>query len=162
MQTIGICTIACRVTSSAVINHPAWGRSTIVTTLSTSDRERDANIAAIDADGNVRWHHRAGDWYELTLADPPVDKSGNVLITYNPGRDPGVIILRATPKGFDSFGTLPEPGDYNARFYHATLTDTDRDGTNEVLVTTNDCTPTCANAQLTSTTYRWNGTGYTP
>jgi hypothetical protein len=42
------------------------------------------------------------------------------------------------------------------------VTDTDGDGTYEILQSYNDCNPDCAGGTITSATFKWNGTDYAP
>ena len=110
-----------------------------------------------------------GDVYDLSVAGSSkygskvrtaLDKSGNVFLDYNPGRYNGVIVLRPVAGGFANFRTLPTPGDFNGRFYFAELSDADSDGTYEIISSSNDCTPSCAEGTTTSTVWRWNGHDY--
>jgi hypothetical protein len=157
LDRIGVCATPCQITSRVSFDHPTWGRSTLITTISSTDTP-DANIVVLDSSGRVRWQHHAGAWYELKLADPPRDKTGHILIRFNPGRYDGVIILQPAPDGFMSFGTLPVTGDYESRFYSATLIN--NHGVYEVDKAVNDCNPSCADGTVTHTIFRWNGKDY--
>jgi hypothetical protein len=156
----GVCAIPCRVTSQVNFEHPTWGKSTLVTTVSSSTDKRDATIAVVNSSGEITWKHNAGTWEELKLAQPPRDKTGHIFINFNPGRYDGVIILQPTADGFNFFETLPAAGEYDSRFYGATLIDNNEDGIYEVDKATNNCVPTCAEATITHVIYRWNGTDY--
>jgi hypothetical protein len=156
----GVCAIPCRVTSQVNFEHPVWGKSVLLTTVTSSNEKRDATIAVLNSSGEVRWKHDAGTWEELNLAQPPRDKTGHIFINFNPGRYDGVIILQPTADGFAPFETLPAAGDYDSRFYSATLIDSNADGVYEVDKATNNCVPTCAEGTITHVIYRWNGTDY--
>ncbi|MFC7759874.1 hypothetical protein ACFQY4_19010 [Catellatospora bangladeshensis] len=71
-----------------------------------------------------------------------------------------MIILGPSAQGFDTFDTLPPPGEYAQRFYSASLVDTDGDGRYEVDSALNDCDPDCAGGTSHHTIYRWTGKGY--
>jgi hypothetical protein len=157
----GICRQACRITAQVSFEHPAWGPVTLLT-AQARDEQRDAAIAVVDARSKVRWSHWGGAWYELAPAEPLRDSTGNVFLNYNPGRENGVIVLRPTADGLDDLETLPEPGDYRAPFYGAELTDTDGDGTYEIVKSSNDCDPSCADGTVRRDTFRWNGQQYVP
>jgi hypothetical protein len=100
--------------------------------------------------------------YTLAPAPRPVDAVGHIFLNYNPGRYNGVIVLDPIGGGFDDFHSLPTNGGLSGRFYSATATDTDDDGTYEIDRAVNDCRPSCASGSLTHTIYRWNGAAYTP
>ena len=161
LRRLELCAAACAVTGTVYFEHPAYGRSVLITTMPTQVGASDAFITVIGADGKVRWRHRAGAWYRLAPADPAIDGTGHLFLNYDPGRYNGVIILRPSPQGFDTFDTLPPPGEYAQRFYSASLTDADRDGRYEVDSAINDCNPDCAGGTINHTIYRWNGSGYT-
>lgn len=154
------CQTACEITGKVNFTHPSWGPSLLLTTLSTDENSLDAHIFVLDAQGNLRWQHWGGPWYELATNAPAQDKTGHIFINYNPGRLNGVIILSPVANGFADFASLPEPGDYQSRFYSASVADTNHDGTFEVDSALNDCDPDCAGGTIHHTTYRWNGTTY--
>jgi hypothetical protein len=109
-------------------DHPTWGKSTLLTTVASSNEKRDATIAVLNSSAEVEWKHDAGAWEELKLAQPPRDKTGHLFINFNPGRYNGVIILQPTADGFTSFKTLLATDEFNTRFYSATLIDDNADG----------------------------------
>lgn len=65
LQQLGICVAVCTITGRVFFDHPSWGSSALLTTLSPAVDFRDGNIVVVDAAGKVRWRHWAGDWYEL-------------------------------------------------------------------------------------------------
>ncbi len=160
LRQLQLCEAACTVTGSVYFEHPSYGHSVLITTMPTEVGASEAFIAVIGPDGNVRWRHRAGAWYRLAPAAPAIDGTGHLFINYDPGRYNGVIILRPSAQGFDTFDTLPPPGEYAQRFYSASLVDTDGDGRYEVDSALNDCDPDCAGGTVHHTIYRWTGKGY--
>jgi len=85
---------------STVIDHDAWGPTTVVACgpmLSLTSVET-VGILAVDQDGAVVWSQTFSDvYYELMMAEPGTDTTGNVFVMYNPGRYDGLIVLRPTP-----------------------------------------------------------------
>jgi hypothetical protein len=159
LRKAGACKVPCEVAAQWRFEHPAWGPVTLVTTKARGGNV-DVSIAVVDATGAVKWSHWGGGWPKLAFAEPTRDGSGNIFLNYDPGRYNGVIVLRPTAAGFDTFGTLQKPGDYSGRFYNAVLVDTDKDGTYEIEHSVNNCEPSCAQATVTRTVYRWNGSDY--
>ncbi|MEU7908589.1 hypothetical protein [Actinoplanes sp. NPDC049118] len=157
-----VCKSACRITSEAVFVHPGWGPVVLVTTAAVKEETRDANIAVTDQDGAIVWQHHAGDWEKLSVAAPTTDRTGNIFLTFNPGRSDGVIVLRPTYDGFDTFGSLPAEGDDDGTFYSATLTDADQDGAFDIELVETDCDSTCAEGRVTEALLYWTGKGYRP
>ncbi|MCL2466485.1 MAG: hypothetical protein FWF02_11450 [Micrococcales bacterium] len=149
---------------STVVNHRAWGPTTVVACgpTSTSAPVDTAGILAADLNGKVVWSLALTDlYYELKVANPGTDSSGNVFVMYNPGRYDGVIVLRPTPTSIDVLvGTASGEGDpvTSLDFYSAYLSMVS--GMYEVTVRKNDCDPDCADGTPSSTTYTWNGTTY--
>jgi hypothetical protein len=162
LEAAGVCSLPCQITGTVRYNQPAWGPSTLITTLSVDEGTREGNIVAVDSRGKIRWRYRAGDWYELAPAEPAQDSTGHIFINYNPGRYNGVIILAPQDGTFADFKSLPPSGDYIERFYDATLVDVNDDGVYEVDASFNNCSPDCAGGTVTETVYRWNGTDYVP
>ena len=172
------CRSACAVTAQVAFTHPDWGPCVLFTTVSepqpetapetapetgagtVTDAGPTADITVLDGDGTVRWQYRAGFWLELKLALPARDATGNIFLTYNPGRYNGVIVLHPTAGGFEDFDTLPAPGGYLARFYGADLVGPDADGRYAVDHYVNDCTPSCAEGTVRHFFHSWNGVTY--
>ncbi|WP_433533795.1 hypothetical protein ACQPZK_16455 [Micromonospora sp. CA-249363] len=155
----GACLSECNLDGLLLVNHPTWGRTFLgVVDWGEEGEDRQFAIVAVNSGGELQWRKPLGDWYSLDYADPPTDSSGNVFLTYDPGGESGVIILRAIDDGIDDFGTLPDPGEYNARFYGAKLIQVER--TYQVDKATNDCDPNCAEGDVTHAYYYWNGTDY--
>nr|BFE56522.1 hypothetical protein GCM10020063_010480 [Dactylosporangium thailandense] len=160
LRRLGVCKVPCTVTGLVEFDHPAWGRTKLVTTKARGSGDVEADIAAVDAKGAVRWSHFGGPWEKLAFADPPRDKTGHIFLNFNPGRYNGVIVLAPVTDGFADFATLPDPGDYRSRFYSADLVDVDHDGTYEVDSALNDCEPSCGQGTVHHTVYRWDGETY--
>ncbi len=160
-------------------DHPTWGRSWLVTSdqdvTDNYDGAGKATLTVYDSSGEVRYRYANSGFSLFRLAGrkdsnpsskeksqvpSPIDAEGNIFINYNPGRYNGVIVLRPVAGGFEDFGTLPSPRDYNGRFYYAKATDPDHDGIYDIEESTNDCQPSCAEASITNTLHTWNGTDY--
>ncbi|MEV6967139.1 hypothetical protein AB0M47_18725 [Hamadaea sp. NPDC051192] len=160
LRRLGACSAACTVTGQVWFDHPAWGHSLLFTTLPKEVGVGEAYITVIDGAGKVRWQHRAGYWYRLAPNSPARDNTGHIFLNYDPGRLNGVIILNPSPAGFDTYQTLPAPGDYAQRFYSASVVDTNHDGRFEIDSALNDCEPDCAGGTIHHTSYQWNGSDY--
>jgi hypothetical protein len=161
LRALGVCSTQCVITGEVAIEHPVWGRSTLITTApsATETTRGTAHIALIDTAGRLRWSYTMPGMYSLAPAPKPIDATGHVFLNYNPGRYNGVIVLGAIGGGFDDFGSLPKQDDpVGGRFYSATATDVN--GTYEIDVAINNCVPTCANGKLEHTIYQWTGTAY--
>lgn len=152
------CSSPCSVTSVAAFDHPSWGPANLI---SSGSEGGDYQLDVVDASGSVVWSHPFGtNWYELAVNEPAIDDTGHLFVNFNPGRYNGVIVLAPIEDGFEDFGTLPDYGDYNTRFYYAEAVDPNEDGTLEVEVSENDCIPSCADGSITSTVYTWDGEDY--
>lgn len=152
------CSSPCEVTGVAGFVHPTWGPSNLI---SSGTEGGYYELDVVDAGGSIVWTQAFGEnWYELAPHAPAVDDTGHLFVDFNPGRYNGVIVLAPTDDGFEDFDTLPEYGDYNTRFYYAEAVDTDGDGTLEIEVSANDCDPSCAGGDITSTVYAWDGDDY--
>jgi len=147
------------------VDHTAWGPTTVIACGPTagSGPDEQAGVLVVDRSGEVRWVQPfTAGYYEFAMADPGVDASGNVFITYNPGRLDGVIILRPTPTGFEvlaGFGTDGSPTT-TLDFYSAALQGPGSTGLYEVEVTSDDCEPDCASGTKDTQVFTWDGTTY--
>lgn len=160
MTELGVCPRRCVITGQVDFSHPAWGRASLLTTLSASPDSFAADIVVFDEAGVIQWRYDGDSWYELAPARPAIDTTGHIFLNYNPGRYNGVIVLEAAPDTFRTFGTLPAPGEYDSRFYGATTVDVDSDGVFEIDQESNDCTPSCAGGTVSHQIYKWNGGNY--
>jgi hypothetical protein len=161
LRELGVCASACVITGSIPFQHPTWGASTLLTTLSLDTSRQESHLIVTDGANNIQFRYDNQEFKDkLTPANDGVDKAGNLFIVFNPGRYDGVVVLRPTRNGFDNFGTLPNPGDYNSRFYSARIVDTNGDGVFEIQQDSNDCNPSCASAKVVTATFFWNGADY--
>jgi len=152
------------VTGTTLIDHPAWGPTTIVVCGPTDTPIQDAGILAVDSTGSARWSTESSDNHvTYKLADPATDASGNIFIVYNPGRYDGVMILHPTSESIevlaDSYASYQEQAS-PLFFYYAKLVGPGTDGLYQIEQFDNDCVPSCAEASPTSSMYAWNGTTY--
>ena len=145
--------------------HPAWGASTFVACRNHvtaklpfiwEDGGYSAHVVVVDAKGKVRWkaadqsYYGEGHAYGWKMAEPATDSTGNLFVSYNPGRYDGIVIYRPTSTGMRLVDD----------FYYAELSDPDSAGRYRIRKYTNDCEPSCAGGTTTSRLYSWNGTSY--
>lgn len=154
------CGTACAVVGQSVLRHPSWGTCWLVAFGPGHDGEPGSRIAVIDRTGTVRWRYQNDRWFTLSIANPAIDATGNVFLTFNPGRYDGVIVLRPIPGGFEDFGSLPAPNDYRSVFYFARVVSHDNAPDYAIEVSQNDCAPSCAEGVISHREYRWNGVSY--
>jgi hypothetical protein len=164
LASLGLCTQVCNITSSTHINHPVFGPSTLVTTISSASGSAPgtARIGLVDADGKAPWSFTADpQMFDFKLGPSPVDKAGHVFINYDPGRYNGVIVLAPVGHGFDDFGSFPKGDDpRNWRYYDAVTSDPDGNGIFLIDKSEPSCVPSCAAGGITHVRYRWNGSTY--
>lgn len=145
-------------------NHPTWGPSTLITSMKTNQYGwGEGFIHIVDAAGRITWSHRTGHdfgWWEMELNDPATDATGQIFISWNPGRYDGITVLQPVSGGMEDHDTLPPENEYDTRFYYAETEDVNSDGTLEVISYDNDCIPDCAGGTITSETWWWNGSDY--
>jgi hypothetical protein len=161
LRALGVCTTQCVISGQVSIQHPVWGKSTLITTATSANGTTmgTAHIAVIDAASQLKWSYTLPGMYSLAPAPKPIDAAGHVFLNYNPGRYNGVIVLDAIGGGFDDFDSLrKQDNPAGGRFYSATATDVN--GTYEIDVAINDCVPDCAEGKLQHTIYQWTGTAY--
>lgn len=169
LRQLRLCATECAVTGSIAFQHPAWGPAWLMT-LKTGGAELndpaesyETSLIVVDADRRIRWRWTGGDWFELRPSEPPTDDTGHLFVHYNPGRYDGVLILAPTPSGFEDFGSLPGKDDLpTSKFYGGRTVDRDGDGTFEIRVELNNCTPTCAEGEYVTEFFGWNGSDYVP
>ena len=160
-----------KVTGRVLLHDPVWGNLVVTTSVTYNTDEFESNcgqphLRVFDSAGQTRLRR---DWVwgcgELAPNRPSRDKTGNVFLSYNPGRYDGVIILRAAGGRLEDFGTLPAGGDnYEGTgpfgYYVQTQDTSPRDGVLEIKQFSNDCTPSCADGTITSELFVWNGHRY--
>jgi len=158
-------------TGTVTIDHKAWGATTIVSCGPTDVVPSTAEgVLAVDSTGTVTWNSGVPadvNSQEFALANPATDASGNIFITYNPGRYDGVMILHPTDTGMEILaGSYYEDIDpaattsYPNDFYQSQLVGPGSDGLYQIAKSVNDCVPDCASGQTTTQVYAWNGQSY--
>ncbi len=170
-----VCSPGCTATGTIAFDHPTWGPSYLVTTEPASGSLGEATITALDARGEVRWSYRHTSMYAMSpvgvpdsysgvdpLVDRAVDANGHLFVLYNPGRYNGIIVLAPTQDGFEDFGSLPAPDDYQGAFYYAEVIGATDDGAFVIEGSANDCIPSCAGGAVTSVQYTFDGSDYSP
>lgn len=148
-------------TGTFTIDHPAWGRTTLVTCgVPDFTGFVESGVLAVDSLGGVWWSVDAGMNYVFNFFETATDASGNIFIDYNPGRYDGVMILRPTADSIQVLagGYMDQQASQN--FYAAFLVGPGADGLYEISQYTNDCTPDCASGTTTSQLFGWDGTTY--
>jgi len=152
------------VEGTTVIQHPAWGSTTIIVCgpmLDATDSPvSTAGVLAVDATGSVKWSWLYGDNYTFRLAEPATDASGNIFVVYNPGRYDGVMIMRPTNDSIDVLATTyngyqvePTP----LYFYDTNLYGPGSDGLYEIVQSNGDCVQSVTDCE---TFFVWDGTTY--
>ena len=121
--------------------------------------QQAAYLVAVDTADRVRWT-LIGDNSESRWAmdAPASDATGNLFVTYNPGRYDGVIVLHPTASGFAPFGAGYADGPL--RHYYAELQGPGASGSTRSSSRTTTATRRARGGTVTSTTRRWNGSDY--
>lgn len=145
-------------TGRATITHPAWGKMTLITTYKPAERSADLTFLVGD---EVVHERTVKEQYEVKLASPAQDDTGNIFINYNPGRYNGVMVLRPSGENFTVLADAYDPEADVPRFYDAKLVGP-QDGRYSLEVSRNDCVPGCATGTVTRTPWTWNGSDYVP
>lgn len=167
-QSHRLCGSGCALTSQATITHPAWGKLVFATFLSPMGSQGGGAIAAFTEEGQLVWSTRVSDLYELKVATPAQDSTGNIFVNWNPGRYNGIDIFQPTNNGF-SIPSRKNPQEvsgqsaleyFEASFYYAALVGPGADGRYTIDQSNNDCTPSCAAGTITHKTYVWDGHQY--
>lgn len=159
--TAALSSVCGGVSDQATVSHPHLGSAHVGVYLPV-DRSENGCIGVIDDHGNTLLT-RTISVYHLDLAAPVQDATGNLFITYNPGRYNGVITLIPTEDGYDGPSAGEEELDYRTDqhiYYYAELTGPDSDGRYQIEASNNDCDPSCAGGTITSETLSWNGHDY--
>lgn len=156
LRTMGVCAVPCSITGRVAFEHPTWGASRLLTVVALDAADWEAHMLAVDSDSNIRWRYDTDEWAELAPANDTPGKSGNIFITYNPGRYDGIVVLQPSTEGFNDFDTLPENDYFAGRFYGASIADVNSDGVFEVVIDQMTCAPECT----TDIEYFWDGINY--
>ena len=156
------------VTGTTVIQHQAWGPTTIIVCGkvggSFESGIENAGVLAVDNTGSVKWWTSSRDDHVMyELADPATDASGNIFVLYNPGRNNGVMILRPTADDIEvlaaSYGAYLEQKS-PLYFYSAGLVGPGSDGLYQIRQYEDNCGIICTSDTDPHTTYVWDGTTY--
>lgn len=148
-------------------SHPSLG--TVYVGLKYQGNGQDSSVAgcvgAVDTGGNQIFRKTLAIYEdELNFPSPFQDATGNVFVTYNPGRYDGVVTLVPTSDGFEEVGGEDAGGlDYATAthmYYNAELIGPGADGRYQIKTSANDCTPDCAGGAITTEILSWNGTDY--
>ncbi|WP_297005927.1 hypothetical protein [uncultured Corynebacterium sp.] len=147
--------------------HPSLGRVYVGLKYAGTGLEMSNGgcIGAVDATGDGVFRTGVAVYEDaLNFASPFQDSTGNIFVTYNPGRYNGVITLVPTPDGFAQVGD-GGAGNLNYQtgenmYYYADLVGPGADGRYQIEQSANDCTPSCAGGTITSELLSWNGTDY--
>lgn len=168
------CDRTCAVTGVVTLDHPTFGRTTLASFAAAND-SGPAILAAVDSRFIVRWrmdvsnltrrlaplgHDRGRPVPEGAVpATVPVDAAGHVFFNLDTGGQNLVVVLEATPDGFETFGSVPGDGEFGAKFYGAEAVDRG-DGIYDIVQTAIACSPACDPANTVMVRYRWNGTTF--
>lgn len=149
---------SCLPTGSVEFDHPLWGHSILTTYVSPHveySGSTTAGYKVTDENGKVVFNKILEGLNAYALQTIGQDSNQNLYITYNPGRYPGIIVLKPTTSGLQNFGTDSFPRTYNGRFYNA-VTSTESDGSYTIVLSRNDCDPSCAGGNITSTNWHYD------
>lgn len=145
------------------VSHPSLGTAYVGLSASATGGSVDACVGAVDSAGNTIFQTVVESRSEaLTFANPAQDATGNVFVTYNPGRYNGVITLIPTSSGFADVGAgaYSNYDDGSNRYYYAELLGPGSDGRYQIQKSANDCNPSCAGGTTTTQVLSWDGNGY--
>lgn len=150
--------LSCIPTDSLEFEHSKWGRATLTTYAAPHGEHSPSDP----------WGYKVTDEGGRTVFDKEVhgspvydlkikgqDTNQNIFLSYNPGRYYGIIVLRATEEGIHDFGSDSFPSTYNGRFYYAEV-QPQTDGTHEIVLSKNNCHPSCATGLVTSENWKYD------
>ncbi len=143
---------------SAQVQHPTFG-----TVGANVFRDADTGTSAFSlhaGDGSLVFCYEFGATRSFRLAEPATDATGNVFITYDAGRHPGVVVLKPVSDGYTVLSYDYDNLSAGLDFYDTVLVGPGKDGRYTLKKSVNDCSPHCATGTVTTTTWRWNGTTY--
>lgn len=121
LMAAGICGEPCLITGVVSYEHPGWGRVRLVTAVPENPHNRTGIIAAIDSNGASRWLYQSKLWSFIRPATRFMDLSGNLFLTISTGDQDSIVVLGPRPGGFESYGTLPDPGYPSKRFQNSQI-----------------------------------------
>lgn len=154
------CFDPCIVSSAVPIDHPEYGEGWLVLLSGVTIPESGA--VAFVVDGTVSWRHELIGFPDGFGIE--VDALGHAYFSASPGtRRSDLVVLAPIVGGFQDFGSLEgrfSSGSIYTGAYAADLVGDD--GVYEIVVTTNDCSPSCGAGTEQETIYRWNGDDYIP
>ena len=158
--------IECVVTSPVAFQHPAHGDAYFSTGLTrpTGDDMTPGHLTywLLDESMRVLETKKSDEGYFYSVTKPFIDKSGNLLFEFNPGRTQGAVALRPTASGWEDFETSPlsqkERGEeeYDTRLYAGRWIDVDDDGYFEAV----DDEKTNFEPDRPTFIYSWDGADY--
>jgi hypothetical protein len=98
------------------------------------------------------------------FANPATDATGNMFVTYNPGRYNGVLVLIPDANGFEDIGWDGGGSQHEGKhaYYFAQLIGPNSNDLYTIRQAHQDCTNTCAGGITTTQDLHWNGTDYVP
>lgn len=173
IEDLAPCAPGCVRTGGVVVEHPAWGRSHLVT-YGPATSEVCSGIAAalVDSGGELRWHRATepsacfrrfapagGDSPGSDVPDER-DGGGRLFLDYGgPEGHNGVVVLTADDDGVDDGGSMPVLAAADSRFDLARAVDLDGDDTYEIVRSDAACAPSCP-VDLWPLVYRWGDGRY--
>ena len=154
------------VISHSDLEHPTLGTVRVFLFLTSVSAEvnRQGCVLPVARSGKVLPAIPIDGQERLGFANPATDATGNMFITYNPGRYDGVLVLIPDAIGFEDIGWDPDMSGthYMGKhaYYYAELVGPDSSDQYTIRQSHNDCTPSCANGNTSSKDLRWNGSDY--
>lgn len=158
----GAC-LGCSVSGTLEYSHSS-GTGTLVTFGPNPEGSPWPDVAAVmvTSEGSVEWWGN-GDGVGMYGYKPlGQDASGNIFISYNPGRHDGIQVIvphlgsanadvaAEVRAEFDAAGYSSYAPPYAQDYYHAEVVDVDDDGTWEIRNLALHCDPSCAGGYITS------------
>jgi serine/threonine-protein kinase len=148
------------------LEHPNLGTVRVFLFLNTSTSSGDSVgcVLPVTRSGRVLPTIPIDGQEKLAFANPATDATGNMFITYDPGRYPGVLVLIPDADGFEDIGWDAEMSGthYMGKhaYYYADLVGPNSSDLYTIRQSRNDCTPSCADGTTTSQDLHWNGSDY--
>ncbi len=155
-----------RVEDTRSVPHPHLGTVQVSTVLNGEPGPGGGGcVAAISSSGQILIRVDLAVYGDaLDFAEPTTDATGNVFLTYNPGRYNGVLTLVPNVDGFETIewddGSGPNYTSTSHVYYYAELEGPGADGQYTIRQFDNDCNPSCAAGTITDRILRWDGRAY--